>query len=634
MFESFLKQRGQISILFALLMPIFLLIVGVGLDLGWYYLNVSRLQNAADAAAVAGAQTLINNENFSDYKSVTLTSKYPGKVSEQYRTAETAKIEAISESRDAAKEYVAKNLSSNEGNIINSWTHEKVETETPTLYEKDDNLYFVVQLREEIKHFFLPGWFDDMTAPVTAVALLTKKNSNTPSTPDMPSKPEDPSAPDMPTKPAVLSETADEELIKNLTTLRNDNVIVGNWEVQNEYRQNKKYADVDETGNPITGKVAFKALLGHDLYGINGEKWNYYSDFYENENRSKKSHYTSGEHRRTETVYIEPNNSGGNNRSSFKTDANGGKIYKESEVDSLDIDFKWEVQFNPKSQYVTKAKDWDFTLDNAYADVDYMPNIDYGNDIKFNKDELNPAFFMRIHATLNFDEPHKARVGYQYDDPDILWVRIESEPMYSEPDLYREDDDTKQKQNGKSYVDAAKGSNKLAVFNSPRQIILNFNKSNYDTNAQKYRPVVIFYSGPERYDTSDPIRESRPVIVNLNADFRGILYMPNSPVVLNGNGKNFNGFIVAKKYLRLRTKFYEDSDRYYESAFDRTEYFKITDEHGNVMFIDEHGEVQYEELDTPLLKYGTYDTFNRTELSSANYDIAPNLAYNMLLSGK
>ena len=126
--------------------------------------------------------------------------------------------------------------------------------------------------------------------------------------------------------------------------------------------------------------------------------------------------------------------------------------------------------------------------------------------------------------------------------------------------------------------------------------------------------------------------------MNLNDDFRGILYVPNSPVVFNGNGKNFNGFIVAKKYLSLKTDFYEDNGRYYESSADKTtEYFKIEETHNgvtNTMFIDEYGEVQYEELETPPLKYGTYDTFNRTELSSANYDIAPNLAYNMLLSGK
>lgn len=55
-------QRGQVLALYGLLIPFLLLFVGVGLDLGWYYLNVSRLQNAADAAALAGAQALIKKK--------------------------------------------------------------------------------------------------------------------------------------------------------------------------------------------------------------------------------------------------------------------------------------------------------------------------------------------------------------------------------------------------------------------------------------------------------------------------------------------------------------------------------------------------------------------------------------------
>ena len=68
MLKHLSRQRGQAMVLYALLMPIFLLFVGVALDLGWYYLNVSRLQNAADAAAWAGANALVEeNEAFSDY---------------------------------------------------------------------------------------------------------------------------------------------------------------------------------------------------------------------------------------------------------------------------------------------------------------------------------------------------------------------------------------------------------------------------------------------------------------------------------------------------------------------------------------------------------------------------------------
>ena len=55
MFKQFSKPQGQALVFWALLTPIFILFLGFGMDLGWYYLNVSRLQNAADAAALAGA---------------------------------------------------------------------------------------------------------------------------------------------------------------------------------------------------------------------------------------------------------------------------------------------------------------------------------------------------------------------------------------------------------------------------------------------------------------------------------------------------------------------------------------------------------------------------------------------------
>lgn len=68
-------RRGQAMVLWALLTPIFILFVGAGMDLGWYYLNVSRLQNAADAAALAGAQALVKDgKAFEDYYPVALVS--------------------------------------------------------------------------------------------------------------------------------------------------------------------------------------------------------------------------------------------------------------------------------------------------------------------------------------------------------------------------------------------------------------------------------------------------------------------------------------------------------------------------------------------------------------------------------
>ncbi len=78
---NLIRQRRQVMVLYALLITLMFLFVGVGLDLGWYYLNVSRLQNAADAAALAGAQTLVKTEDFNNYLVISLA---PNKVPEDF----------------------------------------------------------------------------------------------------------------------------------------------------------------------------------------------------------------------------------------------------------------------------------------------------------------------------------------------------------------------------------------------------------------------------------------------------------------------------------------------------------------------------------------------------------------------
>ena len=202
---------------------------------------------------------------------------------------------------------------------------------------------------------------------------------------------------------------------------------------------------------------------------------------------------------------------------------------------------------------------------------------------------------MRTHSQINFGIPYETRPGKVY--PDILWARIESEPMWSNL-----------------------GFKKILELNTVRQIIININESNM---SESYRPIVIFYDGPET-NTNNPylteeerpaasnIRNSQPIILNLNADFSGILYVPNSPVVLNGNGYNFKGFIVAKEYLSLKKArdFYEEDGKYYNNSSKSEEYFKVVDSHNsnNNMFVDSKGNVQYKSY-TGELRYKTYENF-------------------------
>ena len=187
---------------------------------------------------------------------------------------------------------------------------------------------------------------------------------------------------------------------------------------------------------------------------------------------------------------------------------------------------------------------------------------------------------------------------------------------------------------------------------------------NASNMSEEYRPLVIFYDGPETNSKNpnlteeerksvNPIRISQPVILNLNADFSGILYAPNSPVVLNNpNGHDFKGFIVAKEYLSLKEEsdFYQENGKYYDSSAKTTEYFKAVYTHknendgsetSNTMFVDSIGNVQYEPY-TGSFKCGTYESFGQSGLDETffttdndmiHYDILKDSANNLLIVG-
>ena len=172
MFKKF-KRRGQVLVFYALLIPLLFMFAGVGLDLGWYYLNVSRLQNAADAAVVAGAQKLITTEDFSSYEYKGLVDKYSGTRDEDKDTKA---------GDEEAQKYAVKNLGFTQDVdfgtaeepdiktfIIDNWSKggdPKVEPEY-WLYKDDDKYYYIVKLTESIQHFFpIPNFAQQIYLPI------------------------------------------------------------------------------------------------------------------------------------------------------------------------------------------------------------------------------------------------------------------------------------------------------------------------------------------------------------------------------------------------------------------------------------------------------------------------------------
>ena len=541
-----IKQRGQVLALYGLLIPFLLLFVGVGLDLGWYYLNVSRLQNAADAAALAGALELVEEDKtMNSYYVDGLTFPPSDLLDEnQYknfniRTVDGVEVQEVEilASKTEARNYASQNLydvgkdssehaaleeitTSNKnqnwvGQIANEWTKGKpvsfkaelftkaidMEYETRLKRATDGIRYYKVELVEKVRHLFMPGWFEPMDATVVACAMIRPR---------------------------------DIDLITTVNAVQKEKV-VENWEYQ------KKFHNFDK-------------------------KWNHYRQTLKGGSQSdgKNIFYKDGDVYRSETVNVTPDKS---KSDAVATEANGGKIYDEYETDSINIDFNQDFVVS-----FAVSEDWDLRSTSTPNNA----NITYRGMAGWTAEH---GFDLRIQGLINLNGAWHNRNLHDTNpnnnlESDLLWTRIEADPMWSK---------------GMAW------GNQTSL-NSVHQMIINVNFDNTavvdadehgnpikdaEGNPQKayqYRPYFILYMGPEsNLPESNPYqRKSQPLILNLNTDFNGILYAPNSPVIINGNGHKLKGFVIAKEYRFLKT----------EEDFLSEGYISILDSYGNTIYIN------------------------------------------------
>lgn len=508
---SYRKCRGQILILSALLMPLLLMFVGVGLDLGWYYLNVSRMSNAADAAVTAGVSKFLEGGDeslYSDYKDTALIDKVPSHILKDPVTGEAHIADRDKSDGDTeAKVYVKKNLSLNSAawsnnKIADDWT--KTDTSfSSTLWgydlEDKNTLYYQVVLEEDIEHLLMPGWFEPMHATVSAVSKLTRYY-----------------------------------LPKSVPTYE--------YEKGPNLFEQMKAVELAETYDSWT---AIQQKKGSNSAADNRSVL------------STGNYYTSGKKYRTETLTL--NGMGG--RLSNSGQSVGYGTVDQTGYDDLFIDWRADITTEATS-------DWDL-------DGNHSSNATYSWQIG---DSSNDKLKYRVYGLINFSANYPVRSDK--NPPDPLYARIESEPINADGGNY--------------------GS-------TVRQIIININVDNTaytyqnigtdsDGNAvykkvYKYRPILFFYEGPQKLDENSTARDSKPVILNLNADFRGVLFAPNSPVVVNGNGHSFEGMVIAKSFVQLATSGKN----------------KNTDITGITFYTDNYGNIQYQKNSD-----GSYKTIQPT----------------------
>ncbi|MBR1396662.1 MAG: hypothetical protein IJ563_03890 [Selenomonadaceae bacterium] len=515
-------------------------------DFGWWYLNLSRLQNAADSAALAGAHQIAKDES---------SGYFVNLVNEDL----TGWTEVNDNEPGDSRKYANNNLSGSDTNSQDSWTANNVtfkhyliagvsvDAEEEAAGDTDDNVtYYKVELTETVNHLFtLMEQFGAMDIKATAIVKITKGfNSN--------------------------------GLPGDLRKLKEAKVIP-DWEY---------------VGQSIANLRTVRAV-------------------------GRMVNYSSGDTYRTEIINlngIKGADSGDANTMNTTGDwsvrANQTEIKNNKyKIDDIFIDFRADLNYNFTS-------DWDIGLnDDLIKKVKYA----YQNSTSPGQSWQDGAGYdLRIIAEINFDKPYKVRSGKDTSGnivkdssgkellpTDPLYVRIESDPIYTV----------------------------RSVNSSVRQVVININEPNTETNADgsyKYRPLIIFYDGPIQLDPTSNIRKSKPVILNLNADFRGILFMPNSSVVINGNatekteetdkfdGYKFEGFVIAKDFVKLKTADDLTSEGYvaYKTANDAEILLKpndysdddilsavpsgkieVTDSDGNSLFVNESDLIYVDDYD-------------------------------------
>ena len=180
--QALREERGAIFVLTAILLPVILGFMGFGYDVGNLYMHKARLQNAADAASLAGARAFVD-EAASQRK--TLRTQYmnnnnvtsiPTDVSAEIN--ETVKTEAKTAAKTAAVANVAKNMV----NLHNNDYQSKYYLITGRITESGKNYeqqYFKANLEETVPLYFIPILLDLKEQKVAAEAISTIINKGT-----------------------------------------------------------------------------------------------------------------------------------------------------------------------------------------------------------------------------------------------------------------------------------------------------------------------------------------------------------------------------------------------------------------------------------------------------------------------
>ena len=182
MLQALREERGAILVLTALLLPFLFGCVGIGYDVGTLYMHKARLQNVADAAALAGARAYLDSQTNEDGTEAAENAKDhidenagTGRDKEIYQLSDTNKTKdrttsAHKKADEAADAYIYKNIVNLGGKVkSDEYSHY-------ALQDENGVKYYRIGLEERVPLAFLPVITNTYERRVRAgaIALLSE----------------------------------------------------------------------------------------------------------------------------------------------------------------------------------------------------------------------------------------------------------------------------------------------------------------------------------------------------------------------------------------------------------------------------------------------------------------------------
>lgn len=496
------SQKGAVLVLVALMLPIMVFFGGMAIDFGRAYLYKSHLQNAADAAALAGAAAA------SGSGTARLVDTLPS------GDMQIGGNDKLSVAKDAANVILTKDIGKASVNDSNTKLRMRKEGNSPKL--DVDTYYYMVELTDEVKmvfaQLFLPKSLlpDDWNVKVSAKAwAMAKIDDDIALLPQM--------------KELEAKETAanfdewQKHVGGNFSTAQQLSFtnpgVAYNYEGEEKTRSevfnmNEIVAERKDVFINLRQDISAKSAFADtwDLSDFRGKSYDEISElFYDLSSAEKKA-----------KVWLDiPKN-------------NGTLNYDTITLDQFIRNYAAAV--DGYSRQTLDAK-----TGKNYANYEHIEDA-----LKMLtstiKDTINVDV---VYPVRQVDSLPESEVSFVYNTDrrnrqDPLFVRIESEEFNSSD-------------NGRVSNSASGG-----VTNSVRDIVININADNTVKINEQYRdrPIIFFYEGPVDADGNHGVgRKSNTVVVELTKNFRGIIFAPNSPVQIKGNTKEFYGFVIAESFI-------------------------------------------------------------------------------------